>query len=561
MTLPQKINVKMLAQKFCGLFSQIIPPSKSSKLLPEKQQKKISTTICCEKVKSTTRITVAHLLIVAASHTGNSDNSSENNGEETIKQLLALLDKNKDKNRDKNKDKNEQNLLINYATIKKYINCRDEKGYTPLHYAIVLGANGELVEKLIQAGANLNEPLPDGVTPLQWLSENKKYELLKIFLQNGAYCDNVNSINDEEAKKIIGEYEKTSKKNSIEKDVMQFHPFIQDFLYLFKEQNNFDDYENTLRELGFTGEQLRAITFYLPNNKLRTGGVCYGLSLLFYLLEQANCWQDFLTALEKPEADANRKKIAILTIICSALQRSQVIDLFGFYQTTIFNFAFLIITRLFKKNSGNTPLPLMPICNGTSPQLKYISKERPLDVKNLKKNQTIEFGIYASGFGGHSVCMRIDGNGNIHYFDSNIGYFFIPKNATVLDDNCSFNHQTDTKWSGRDSFRIWRKLKKIYAETGLTNEQKQSKAVNYLLRKAADACGSEHGGFTVTMAVNSNVQKINPICRLVKSVVVGTTTFFGSTVKKFLNTFDSSPTEGVVKNQYFGNTFYPRQTF
>ena len=72
------------------------------------------------------------------------------------------------------------------------INARNLNGDTALHWAIYNG-HTQVVEQLVQSGANLSIVNGKGVPLLHWALKNGDVELMKVLLTNGA---NVNSQSD-----------------------------------------------------------------------------------------------------------------------------------------------------------------------------------------------------------------------------------------------------------------------------------------------------------------------------------------------------------------------------
>lgn len=69
------------------------------------------------------------------------------------------------------------------------INTRDFRGgWTPLHYAVSLG-NLELVEFLVEHGANINAKDINGVTPLHIAAKNGHFSIVKFLVKHGALID------------------------------------------------------------------------------------------------------------------------------------------------------------------------------------------------------------------------------------------------------------------------------------------------------------------------------------------------------------------------------------
>ncbi len=63
------------------------------------------------------------------------------------------------------------------------VNCRDEKGWTPLHWAVFYG-HKDLAEMLLSRGAEVNSKDAEGKTPLYWAiskGDRRIAELLRYY--------------------------------------------------------------------------------------------------------------------------------------------------------------------------------------------------------------------------------------------------------------------------------------------------------------------------------------------------------------------------------------------
>jgi uncharacterized protein len=65
------------------------------------------------------------------------------------------------------------------------VRARDSSGYTPLHWASIDG-NREVVELLIDRGAEVNGRTPYGLTPLHLASRAGKLDTVKLLISRGA---------------------------------------------------------------------------------------------------------------------------------------------------------------------------------------------------------------------------------------------------------------------------------------------------------------------------------------------------------------------------------------
>ena len=68
------------------------------------------------------------------------------------------------------------------------INEADERGCTPLHYAIY-GGYEEVVSLLLASGADVNQADKHGYTPLHLAAENGDEQVVQLLLKNGALRD------------------------------------------------------------------------------------------------------------------------------------------------------------------------------------------------------------------------------------------------------------------------------------------------------------------------------------------------------------------------------------
>ena len=81
---------------------------------------------------------------------------------------------------------NIDNDALNHAGI----NCQDRQGLTPLHHAVDEGML-EMVEKLIEMGANPNIQDTEGMTPLHYAVELDNSEVLKALLHAPGVDSNI----------------------------------------------------------------------------------------------------------------------------------------------------------------------------------------------------------------------------------------------------------------------------------------------------------------------------------------------------------------------------------
>jgi ankyrin repeat protein len=65
------------------------------------------------------------------------------------------------------------------------VNAKDDKGSTPLHYAVIL-ANKDVIELLIAGGADVNVKDDQGHTALWWAKQQENAELTDLLLKHGA---------------------------------------------------------------------------------------------------------------------------------------------------------------------------------------------------------------------------------------------------------------------------------------------------------------------------------------------------------------------------------------
>jgi ankyrin repeat protein len=70
------------------------------------------------------------------------------------------------------------------------VNCRDSRGWTPLHYA-AFDARGDLIPPLVARGAVVNATDNDGITPLHAAASSGSADAIEALLLNGA---NINAV-------------------------------------------------------------------------------------------------------------------------------------------------------------------------------------------------------------------------------------------------------------------------------------------------------------------------------------------------------------------------------
>jgi len=80
---------------------------------------------------------------------------------------------------------NEHKAVVQMISSLKDVNVRDEKGFTPLHYAAREG-HVDLVKLLMSYGADLNARNEDEWTPLHKASLHGHVEVIKLLLAGGA---------------------------------------------------------------------------------------------------------------------------------------------------------------------------------------------------------------------------------------------------------------------------------------------------------------------------------------------------------------------------------------
>ena len=66
------------------------------------------------------------------------------------------------------------------------IHARTKNGYVPLHGAAENNKNPDIITALIQAGADINAKSKDGFTPLHWAAVLNQQEAVLLLLENGA---------------------------------------------------------------------------------------------------------------------------------------------------------------------------------------------------------------------------------------------------------------------------------------------------------------------------------------------------------------------------------------
>ena len=77
-------------------------------------------------------------------------------------------------------------LLVDFLKSKGFDpNAKDNKGYTPLHWASCYGET-EAIELLLKAGGSVDAKGIDGYTPLHWASCNGKTEAVELLKRFGA---------------------------------------------------------------------------------------------------------------------------------------------------------------------------------------------------------------------------------------------------------------------------------------------------------------------------------------------------------------------------------------
>jgi ankyrin repeat protein len=91
-----------------------------------------------------------------------------------IEQAIKVIDKLESKTK----------VFLNVGTR---INARDEKGMTPLMWAVYKNENLEYIKELIDSGADVNTRDEKGWTPLMWAAcQNKNLEVIRVLLEAGA---------------------------------------------------------------------------------------------------------------------------------------------------------------------------------------------------------------------------------------------------------------------------------------------------------------------------------------------------------------------------------------
>ena len=92
------------------------------------------------------------------------------------------------------------NLLLQHGAN---VNCLNKNNYTPLHFASRQG-HTKIVEKLIENGADLNWENDRRSTPLHLATKNGKSEIVKVLLESNA-CLTMKNIYDKTALDIAKE--------------------------------------------------------------------------------------------------------------------------------------------------------------------------------------------------------------------------------------------------------------------------------------------------------------------------------------------------------------------
>jgi ankyrin repeat protein len=83
---------------------------------------------------------------------------------------------------------NDAKALEAFLIFGTEINCRDEGGRTPLHWAVI-GGSSEAAAFLIAHGADLEARGDDGQTPLEIAFDRGDNEIVDLLLQAGAELD------------------------------------------------------------------------------------------------------------------------------------------------------------------------------------------------------------------------------------------------------------------------------------------------------------------------------------------------------------------------------------
>jgi ankyrin repeat protein len=73
-------------------------------------------------------------------------------------------------------------ILLNYGAD---LSCRDQKGWTLLHYSI-RESNTDLVDLLLKRGMDINAKDKYGYTPLHWAVSNKNKKMVELLVSHGA---------------------------------------------------------------------------------------------------------------------------------------------------------------------------------------------------------------------------------------------------------------------------------------------------------------------------------------------------------------------------------------
>jgi len=86
-------------------------------------------------------------------------------------------------------------LQLQSSALNKKVCCADSVGVRPVHLAVEVG-HCDVVESLIEAGCNVNEPSYNGTTPLHVACEYGHLTIVSCFiLQNIELCFNISGIN------------------------------------------------------------------------------------------------------------------------------------------------------------------------------------------------------------------------------------------------------------------------------------------------------------------------------------------------------------------------------